>query len=44
MDIVALTDIEPGDEIIIDDGRDRGTEDGSIQVGETIYSDLWKSS
>jgi hypothetical protein len=44
MDIVALRDIEPGDEIIIDAGRESGTEDGSIQVDETLYSDMWKFS
>ena len=44
MDIVALRDIEPGEEIIIDGGREGGTEDGSIQVGETIYSNMWKFS
>jgi hypothetical protein len=44
MDIVALRDIKPGDEIIIDAGREGDTEDGSIHVGETMYSDMWKFS
>jgi hypothetical protein len=44
VDIVALRDIQPGEEIIVDAVREGGTEDGLIQVGEVIYSDMWKFS
>jgi hypothetical protein len=44
MDIIALRDIQPGEEIIINALRDGGTEDGLIELGEFVYSDTWKFS
>lgn len=42
VDIVALRDIQRGEEIIIDAAREGGTENGLIVLGEAIYSDTWK--
>jgi hypothetical protein len=44
LDIVALRDIQPEEEIIINALREGGTEDGLIELGEVIYSDTWKFS